>query len=182
LPGLFYFRQNFFAMPPIDLHQVPPFYHNYIRQVSHTTLTAALNAHCQQPAAYLEAIPADRWSYRYAPGKWSIKEVVQHIIDAERIFCYRALCFARGERQPLPGFDENEYAAQSFADEREKEGLMEELQTVQQSSRQLFASFTDRQLEATGIANGNPIPVKAIGFILAGHTLHHLNILNERYQ
>ena len=129
----------------------------------------------------LKNIPDEKWDYRYAEGKWTIKELVQHIIDAERIFCYRALNFARKDRSELPGFDENEFAAVSKADKRSKQDLLDELATVQKSSMQLFASFDDEQLNESGKANGNSIYVNGIGFIIVGHTMHHLNILKERY-
>src|SRR5205807_1491219 len=113
--------------------------------------------------------------------KWSIKEVVQHIIDAERIFSYRALTFARKDEGPLPGFDEEQFARESKASGRSKRDLLDELADVQKASRSLFRSFDEEQLINTGIANGKPIQVKAIGFIIIGHSLHHKNIISERY-
>jgi hypothetical protein len=107
--------------------------------------------------------------------------MVQHIIDTERIFAYRALCIARGEKTSLPGFDENNYAAHSAADRRKKEDLIEEFDVVRRSTTALFQSFTDGQLMATGIANNNPIEVNGIGFITVGHVTHHITILRERY-
>jgi hypothetical protein len=112
---------------------------------------------------------------------WSIKELVQHVIDSERIFSYRALCFARGESASLPGFDENTYAAASQADNRNKQSLLEELRAVQVATTLLFQSFSEAQLDQTGIANNNPVSVRAIGFITVGHTLHHKKILQEKY-
>lgn len=107
--------------------------------------------------------------------------MVQHLIDAERIFAYRALCIARGETVSLPGFDENIYAAASKADGRTKEELLAEFKTARQSTAQLFVSFDEAQLAATGTANNNSISVNAIGFIIPGHVQHHLNVLEERY-
>lgn len=164
-----------------DLASVPSFYHNYVNAVKTDDLTDAFRQHQVDLLSVLVGLPEDRWDFRYAPGKWSVKEVIQHLIDAERIFCYRALCFARGETASLPGFDENSYAARSEADSRTKAELIDELSIVQKSSAQLFASFSDGQLASTGIANNNPVPVCAIGFIIVGHTLHHKRILEERY-
>jgi len=168
-------------MPNVDLTRVPPFYHNYIKQVRQQELEEAFNYHPEELLLFLKSIPAEKWDYRYAEGKWSIKEVVQHIIDAERIFCYRALRFARKDATPLPGFEENDYAANSDAGRRTKDDLISELQAVQQSSARLFKSFTKEQLENSGTANNNSIYVKAIGFIILGHGAHHQNILVERY-
>jgi hypothetical protein len=165
----------------VEWNKVPEFYHNYIRKVAHLTLPEALAQHGAELPLSLQNVPEEQWAFRYAPGKWSIKEVVQHIIDAERIFCYRALCFARGEKAALPGFDENEYAAASGADNRTKMALLQEFETVQQGTSQLFASFGDGQLTASGTANKSSIYVAAIGYIIAGHCLHHINILKERY-
>ena len=130
---------------------------------------------------FLKSLSADKWDYSYAPGKWTVKELVQHLIDAERIFAYRALCFARKDATPLPGFDENSYVVHSAANRRSAEDLMQEFLLVQQSSAALFASFDKVQLESTGSANGNPVYVRGIGYIIIGHALHHKAILEERY-
>ena len=168
-------------MPRPDLSTVPKFYHSYINQVKEEEVSNAIDANAQSVIEFLRSIPEEKWSYRYAEGKWSIKEMVQHIIDAERIFSYRALCFARGEKNSLPGFDENNYAAASKADNRSKDDLIHEFETVRSSISQLFASFDEAQLNAVGVANNNPISVNAIGFIIPGHVQHHMNVLKERY-
>ena len=168
-------------MPQVDLSRVPVFYHNYILQVMEEDLSDAMQKHQLNLVSVLKNIPDEKWDYRYAEGKWSIKELVQHIIDSERIFCYRALNFARKDSNELPGFDENEFAAVSKADKRSKQDLLEELITVQRSSLQLFASFDEEQLDQSGKANGNSIYVKGIGFIIVGHAIHHSNVLMERY-
>jgi len=168
-------------MPKPNLQEVPSFYHNYINQVPTENLKEAFATHTANLYHFLKDIPEEKWAYRYAEGKWSIKEMVQHIIDTERVFGYRALCIARGEQAPLPGFDENTYAAASKADKREIRGLLEELKAVQTSTTLLFQSFDEEQLSATGNANGKTINVNAIGFITVGHVLHHINILQERY-
>lgn len=164
-----------------DLQTVPEWYHRYILRVPKEELPPALEQHTQSILETLEGLTEEQWNHCYAPEKWTVKEVVQHIIDAERIFCYRALCIARKETVSLPGFDEVAYAAHSKAALRSSLSLLEELRVVQQSSLQLFNSFDEEQLATTGIANGSPISVNAIGFILVGHALHHLAILKERY-
>ena len=164
-----------------DLSRVPEWFHRYIAQVEGDDLLPALTQQHSSFIQFLEKLPADKRDYRYGPDKWTIKEVLQHIIDAERVFLYRALCIARGEQQSLPGFDENEYAANSKAHNRNWNDLLEEFKAVRRSSEILFASFDNEQLEAAGISNKNPIYVLAIGFIIAGHVTHHLNVIKERY-
>ena len=168
-------------MPKPDLSTVPVFYHNYINQVQENDINNAIRVNTGSVVQFLHSIPDEKWDYRYADGKWSIREMIQHIIDAERIFAYRALCFARGEKKSLPGFEENDYAAASKADARSKEELIEEFETVRKSIQQLFASFDEEQLSAVGVANNNSISVNAIGFIIPGHVQHHVNVLKERY-
>ena len=168
-------------MQSIDLERVPVFYHKYIQKVNAVSVSQALIQQQKQLMSLLESIPEERWTYQYAPEKWTIKELVQHVTDAERIFGYRALCFSRNEKASLPGFEENDYVLASNANARTKGSILEELRTVQAATLSLFQSFTEEQLDAQGMANGNPIYVKAIGFITAGHALHHLDIIKERY-
>ena len=168
-------------MASVDLSRVPEYYHRYINHVTENDLSKAFRDHQTGLLSFLKNIPAENWDYRYAEGKWSIKELVQHVIDAERIFCYRALCIARKDKTSLPGFEENDYAKASKAGKRSKEDLLNELDTVQKSSAQLFSSFDEEMLEESGVSNGKSIYVKAIGAILIGHVLHHKNVLSERY-
>lgn len=168
-------------MANVDLSRVPEYYHRYINLVINDDLSTAFEKHQKELISFLKDIPKKKWNYRYAEGKWTIKEVVQHIIDAERVFAYRGLCFARKDQTPLPGFDENIFAANSKANERTKKDLVKELKTVQESSAQLFNSFDEEQLDQTGIASGKSTYVKGIAYILLGHALHHRNVLEERY-
>src|SRR5690242_17081369 len=168
-------------MPNVDLSRVPEYYHRYINLAIGDDLQTAFEKHQTELVSFLKDIPKKKWNYRYAEGKWSIKEVVQHIIDAERVFAYRALCFARKDQTPLPSFDENLFAANSKADDRTKKDLLKELESVQRSSAQLFQSFDNEQLEQPGVASGKPVYVKGVAYILLGHTLHHKNILEEKY-
>ena len=168
-------------MPKPDLTAVPAWYHGYINLVKEDDVHQAIKANTEASLSFFRSIPGEKWMHRYAVGKWSIKEMLQHIIDAERIFSYRALCFARKDKTPLPGFEENDYAAASNADKREKEELITEFEAVRKSIEQLFASFDEEQLSSTGISNNNRISVNAIGFIIPGHVQHHVNVLKERY-
>lgn len=130
---------------------------------------------------FLNGIPKSKRNYRYAEGKWTVKEVLQHIIDAERIFAYRALCFARKDATPLPGFEENDYAANSKADQRKWKDIVKEFEAVRRSTETLFGSFDDEQLDTAGTSSGKSNYVMAIGFIIAGHANHHIKVTKERY-
>jgi hypothetical protein len=168
-------------MTKVDLSRVPAYYHKYINLVSDQELDEAFTHYPAEFISFLQSIPQEKWDFSYAEGKWSIKEMVQHIIDTERIFCYRALCFARQDQTPLPGFEEKDYALNSKAGLRSKEALIEELKSVQNSTALLFRSFDQAMLNEEGTANGNPVYVKGIGYIILGHIKHHESILKERY-
>lgn len=168
-------------MPKPDLNTVPEFYHKYIQRVDEEDVKNALLTNWEETLSFLQDIAAEQWNRRYAEGKWSIKEMIQHLIDSERVFAYRAMCISRGEKTSLPGFDENSYAALSEGDKRSKEDLLQEFTIARQSTILLFASFSVDQLNRTGIANNKPISVNSIGYITAGHVHHHLAIIKERY-
>lgn len=119
--------------------------------------------------------------FSYAEGKWTLKELLLHLSDTERVFQYRILAFARGDKNNLHGFDENEYAAQSFASERSLESLLEEYKLVRNSSRILLETMKPSVLQNIGTANGNEISVETIAKLIIGHNYHHLNIIEERY-
>lgn len=130
---------------------------------------------------FVRDIPMDKYDYRYAEGKWDIKDIIQHVIDTERIFAYRALAFARGDKTPLPGFEEADYAASALAGRRHLQDLLTELALVRQSTIMMFKSFTEADLLKTGTASGYTISVRAIGFVIIGHQNHHIKIFKERY-
>lgn len=157
------------------------YYDRYTNLVNHTTIENALKEGLENIEQYFDNLADAKWSYRYAPEKWSIKEVVQHLIDSERIFAFRALCMARGETQNLPAFDENQYAHNSMADYRTPEAIIAEYKIVRQGTISLFGSFSDGQLQKTGVANNSLFNVGQQGYIIAGHEMHHLNVLKERY-
>jgi uncharacterized damage-inducible protein DinB len=156
-------------------------YHTYISKVSGNDLVQVLNAGCENVIAFLQSIPSDKYGYRYAEGKWTIREVIAHIIDGERVFAYRALVFARNDKNALPGFDENEYAPQSNAETRSKESLIDEYMHLRKANIRLFESFTDEMALRKGIASGNEISVRALGYTIAGHEIHHMGVIKERY-
>ncbi len=119
--------------------------------------------------------------HRYLPDKWSIKQVLQHIVDTERILSFRALCIARGESQELPAFNENDYAALSKADERGFGDIIKEFNVVRASTIELFKSFDLGMLDASGTTNGQRISARGLGWFIAGHELHHLKVIKDRY-
>ena len=164
-----------------DLSRVPAFFHKYINQVTDDEMMPALKNNTDSLEMFFKSIPVSKHNYRYADGKWTIKEVVQHMIDAERIFSYRALCFARKDPAPLPGFDENIFAANAKVDKRNWNDLMEEFSTVRKGTEILFSSFDEEQLESAGISNGHPNYVLGMGFICVGHCNHHRKVVEERY-
>ncbi|MBA2499847.1 MAG: DinB family protein [Chitinophagaceae bacterium] len=164
-----------------DLTQVPSFYHGYINLVKEDDLFSAFRM--QEPVIkeFLLVIPEQKHLYRYAPGKWTVKEILQHMIDAERIFSYRALCFARKDPYPIPGFDEKDYVSASFANEKKWMQMVNELIAVRKSTELLYSSFNDEQLKSSGIANNSSNYVLGWGFIAIGHLAHHLHIIQQRY-
>jgi hypothetical protein len=164
-----------------DLTRVPEFYHNYINQVSENDLMSAFKIQTPIVIQFFQNIPANKIEYAYSEGKWTIKEMLQHIIDAERVFSYRALRFARKDPTPLPGFDENLFAENAKASKRNWNDLLEEFKIVRKATEQLFGSFDEAQLDASGISSNKSIYVLAFGYICVGHAIHHMNIVKERY-
>mgnify|MGYP005811825511 CR=1 FL=1 len=164
-----------------DLSRVGSWYHGYINLVKEDDLLEAFTRGSTGFLRFLDTIPTEKFDYRYAEEKWTIKEVLQHVIDAERVFSYRALRFSRKDSTPLPGFDENSFAANAEASRRTWADLVEEFTVTRRSSELLFRSFSEEQLEANGVSSNSPNYVRALGYILIGHALHHENIIRERY-
>lgn len=169
-------------MPRPSATEYNSFFQTYLNYTSGKDYNILVQQYHERITESWAAIPAEKVNYAYAEGKWTIKQMLQHVIDTERIFAYRALAIARKEPASLLGFDENEYANNGTAAHRNWKDMLIEWRVVRQSTNLLFASFTEEQLKLTGTANGNPISVNAIGFILFGHALHHLHILKERYE
>ena len=164
-----------------DLTRVPIFYHNYINQVVEDDLMTAFANQSPVVADFLAAIPAQKVGYAYGADKWTIREVLQHMIDAERVFCYRALRFARKDPTPLPGFDENLFAENAKAASRSWNDLLEEFKAVRKATEWLYGSFDEEQLDAAGLSNNHSNYVLAFGYISVGHSIHHMKIIKERY-
>ena len=164
-----------------DLNRVPQFYHNYIKHVPEDDLMTSFRNQTTLFIDFLQNIPANKIDYAYAEGKWTIKEMLQHIIDAERVFSYRALRFARKDPTPLPGFDENHFAKNAKADKRSWNDLIEEFKVVRKGTEWLYGSFDEEQLDASGVSNNASNYVLGFGYISIGHSLHHMRIMKERY-
>ena len=158
-----------------------PFFQTYINYTSGKDYEILVKQYHDRLVDSWNAIPTEKIKYAYGPDKWTIQQMFQHVIDTERIFAYRALSIARKEPAALLGFDENEYAKNGTGDNRNWKDMLTEWRVVRQSTNLLFASFTEEQIKAMGMASGQPISVNALGFIIFGHALHHLHILKERY-
>jgi len=158
-----------------------PFYHGYVASVPEGDVVALLREGGRTLLDAVAAVPEARGGFRYAEGKWSIREVIGHLIDAERIFTYRALRVARGDTTPLPAFDENEYVKTAGSDTRTLSNLAREFNAVRESSVQLFESLPDEAWGRVGVASGKDISARALAYITVGHAMHHLRILRERY-
>lgn len=161
--------------------ELAPYQQRYVDFVSEDDICAALEAQGNATASFLSGIGEQRAAFRYAPDKWSIKQVAGHMTDCERIFGYRALSIARADTRPLPGFDENEYGAASNADERTLAEIVEELRAVRRSTVALFRGVSDEAWTRAGTANDHRISVRALAFVTLGHERHHLKVLRERY-
>jgi uncharacterized damage-inducible protein DinB len=171
-------------MRPSQLHstEFAFFYGSYIAQVSEEfNLVEELEISLHRFIKFVQDIPMDKFDYRYAEGKWTIKEIIQHLIDCERVFSYRALRFSRNDKTPLPGFDEDSYNENTAGNFRSLQDLLTEMAVVRQSTLSLFKSFSQDQLLRIGNASDKEISVRAIGFIILGHQKHHQNIFQQRY-
>lgn len=168
-------------MSKISIENVPQFYRGYVNHVIHTNFMDAMRWSSDEMSILIASIPESKADYQYAPGKWTIRELIGHIIDAERIFAYRALRFARNDKTPLSGFDENVYVPESNVTTRTLSELMSELTRIRETSIDLFKSFTPGMLDRTGAANNTEISVLALGYVIPGHETHHRAILKTRY-
>ena len=158
------------------------YYSRYISRVPDgVDLLAVLAEQRDATATLLSKVPVDRRSFRYAPGKWSVKEVVGHLSDTERIMAYRALRIARADATPLPGFEENDYVPPARFDELGLDQLAEEWVAVRQASLAMFRNLPAEAWTRRGTANGSQVSVRALAYIIAGHELHHLETLRTRY-
>ncbi|MCZ4318968.1 DinB family protein [Aequorivita viscosa] len=157
------------------------YYQKYIDLVPDAPLTQALQQGLLETESFFKDLPSEKWDYRYQNNKWTPKDILQHIIDTERVFTYRALYFARIDAASLEGFDENIFAENAMANSKSPELLLQEYTVFRKASVVLFKSFSDAQFKRNGMANNSPMSVVAAGFIICGHEIHHRNIIIERY-
>jgi uncharacterized damage-inducible protein DinB len=164
-----------------DTREFAPYYQNYIRKVPEGNILEILTRQMEETQQLIQRISPDKEEYRYAPGKWSIKEVFGHVTDTERVFAYRALCFSRNDKTPLPSFEQDDYVSEGNFSQRSLKDIAGEFRLVRLSNIALFTSFDEELMMRRGIASGFEFTVRAILYIIAGHELHHRQILEERY-
>lgn len=158
-----------------------PFYETYVSKVTAANPQDALGQSLDEALLFFQELPAEKANHRYQPEKWSVKELLQHVIDTERIMAYRALCFARKDATELPGYDEDAYVAALDMQDKKVDEIFEEYISQRKASISLFKSFTADVLLRQGKANGQPASVRALAYIIAGHQKHHFQIVKERY-
>jgi uncharacterized damage-inducible protein DinB len=153
----------------------------YIEQVDNQNVIETLTTNKDVVMNLYKSLSEEQKNFRYDAGKWSPHEILGHLTDTERIFGFRALCIARGEKQSLPGFDENEYNDAAKFSEISFESLLEQYRLVREGSIALFSSFSEEATSRIGSANGNAVSVRALVWMIAGHEIHHLKVLKEKY-
>ncbi|HSQ45622.1 MAG TPA: DinB family protein [Lutibacter sp.] len=165
----------------LDENEYNPHYKHYISALGNVDLFEILLASSEELLETIKDLSEEKMVFRYDDGKWTIKELLQHLIDTERIMSYRALRFSRNDATELAGFDENWYVDNSYGNDRNSDDLVDEFTCTRRASISLFKSFNDEMLLLSGTANGSDMTVRALGFIIAGHQMHHLKIIKERY-
>ena len=165
----------------IDQKEYAPFYHTYISKVPAGSRADNFTTTNQQTREFFEQHPDLDGNYRYAEGKWTIKEVLMHLIDTEKIMAFRALCIARGDQTKLPGFDQNQYAEMVDVSNRTIKDLVDEFTLTRQLTMVTFQHFSEKELLHIGTASNSPVSVRALAAIIIGHEMHHMGILAERY-
>src|SRR5579862_8478333 len=164
-----------------DPTEYDPYYWKYIDLVPDGEIVNTLDSQIHDTLSLLRNLSEEKAGQSYAPGKWTIKEVIGHMIDTERIFAYRALCIGRNDKTPLPGFEQDDYIAGTNFNARPLASLIEEFSCVRSASIHLFKPFTETEWLRRGTANGKEISTRALAYNIAGHELHHVGILKSRY-
>lgn len=158
-----------------------PFYAGYISKAGELPILEALERSKNEVISLFDNISEEKANTAYGEGKWTIKEVLSHITDAERIFSYRALRIARNDKTPLPGYEQDNYVPYSGANKRSLEELLNEYEVVRKSTRVLFESFSEEMMDRRAEVSGGPMTVRALGYIIAGHERHHVGVIEGRY-
>lgn len=170
------------AIAPPAADEYAPYYGRYIAQVPTGDILHQLDRQREDVLARFRGVPESKGAHRYAPGKWSVRQVVCHLSDTERIMAYRALRIARGDATPLPGFDENAYAPESGADAVPLAELVAEFADVRRASLALFRHLPPDAWTRRGMASESPFSARALAWIIVGHPIHHLGVLREKYR
>lgn len=165
----------------IATHDFAEYFNNYVSLTTEENVIDSLKSSYKEVKSLIKSLNEEQGNFSYAKNKWTIKELLVHIMDTERIFCERALRFARKDKTELPGFDHDIFVLNSNANQRTLKDILKEYKIIRKSTLALFKNFTPEMLEQGGVANGNKLTVHAIGFIISGHELHHLNILKAKY-
>ena len=165
---------------PVEV-EFAPFYAGYVSLVPEADVLRVLEDQVADVRECTRAFIPTREGFRYAEGKWSVREVLGHVTDAERVFGYRAFCFSRGDENPLPGFDENDYVARSGFDRCSLTTLVQEFGQLREANLTVLGRLDDAAWQRMGTASGKPVSVRALAYIMAGHVRHHLQILSTRY-
>lgn len=164
-----------------ELEEFAPYYATYIDLIENKPIADLMEEHLEENIAFFSEIEDENWNYTYREGKWTIKQVLAHIVDTEWIFNARAKRFSRGDLTPLPGYDQDLYISKVNYTNYKPEELLDEFYFVRKASIQIFSNLTDKQLQVVGNADGKDLSVRAIGFILLGHPLHHIKIIKQKY-
>lgn len=159
----------------------PPYFAKYISQVDADSLSDAVKTYSSSLVSFYSNLPEEKAGFSYATGKWTLQELVQHVVDTERIMSYRLLRIARKDKTPLPSFDENWYAQHSLANNRSFASIKEELIALRKSTDLLIQSLSEAQLSEEGVASNLPVTANAVGYIIFGHMLHHKKVVEEKY-
>ena len=164
-----------------ETNEYAQFYEGYIKDVVGNDPFRNLENQYQEIQSILQSLPKDEANFAYTEGKWTVKEVLGHMIDTERIMDYRALCISRKDKQSLPGFEQDDYVQEANFKERTITNLLEDYRIVRKSTISLFKNFTENMLNQRGVANDKEVTVLALLYIITGHEMHHLKILKEKY-
>lgn len=159
-----------------------PYYESYVARVTEDEILPAMRSQVDALDVLLDRVAPERETYAYAEGKWSIRQLIGHLIDGERVFGYRALCIARGETQNLPGFDEKAYMPNAPYESINLEDLLSEFRLVRLSNIAMLRNLDEAAWARMGMANDAPVSVRALAYIMVGHVRHHMGVLGERYQ
>jgi len=168
------------ATKPAPTEHAPEF-SAYVTLVAEGDIIQTLEQQIENSLSLLRTIPSDKGNFRYVPDKWSVKELLGHLIDSERMFTYRALRFARNDQTPLPGYEQDDYVREGNFDSRNLADMVEEFATLRRATVQLFRPLNETEWLRHGKANENEVSVRALAYIIAGHELHHMGVLRTRY-